>query len=306
MRPPNTHYTQFKLLYQDGLRRLEEVRLPPEAWEPGPAAERAWEVTGEALARLNATPFGATLFETRVLTNAFDALNDGLWQCVDAAVQAGDLPTSDPAYIWSMERYYEAERRLRFFGEVGALYHYFRDLGCYLDTTAERSLRRQYLENSTALVQQLDDMLGHVGIHLTYEPHVVKQMQNLLHVMKTLNRDLDAPRDAGLTEPNPLQAGDTIIRRQFVRSVCLLSFKLFGCITPGVLDDFLELKSSTAEALGLEAWSHAVAGHSRNWKVRTYIGQALKTGKSMATKQNWVTRPVLAYFATHRGVMFAA
>lgn len=304
MRPPNTHYTQFKLLYQDGLRRLDEVRLPPEAWKPGPAAERAREVADEALTRLSVTPFGATFFETRVLTNAFDALDDGLWQCVDAAVQAGDLPTSDPAYIWSMERCYEVERRLRFFGEVGALYHYFRDLGSYLDTDAEQSIRRQYLDNSTALVQQLDDMLGHVGIHLTYKPRVVKQMQNLLHVMKTLNRDLDAPKDAGLAGPNPLQRGTTIIRRQFVRSVCLLSFKLFGCITPGVLDDFLELKSSTAEALGLEAWSHAVAEHSRNWKVRTYIGQALETGLSMAARRGWVTLPALTYFAEHRQVLF--
>lgn len=306
MRSADTHYTEFKRLYQEGLHKLEEVRLSPAAWEAGHAADRAREVADEALAILSATSFGTTLLDTRVLTDSFDALNDGLWQCVDAAVSAGVLPETDPAYIWCMEESYEVERRLRFFGEVGVLYHYFRDLGCSLDTDAERSIRGQYLEDSTALVQQLDDMLGHVGIHLTYEPRVVKQMQSLLLAIKKLNCDFAAPRDTALTGPNPLQGGDTIIRRQFVRSVCLLSFELFGCISPGVLDDFLELKSSTAEALGLVSWSRAVAQHTRHWKARSYIDQALKTGLSMAQSRDWVTQPVLAYFAKHKKVLFEA
>lgn len=306
MRSADTPYTEFKRLYLEGLHKLEEVRLSPAAWETGHAADHAREVADEAMGRLSATSFGKTLLETRVLTNAFDTLNDGLWLCVDEAVRAGAFPETDPAYIWSMEEGYVVERRLRFFGEVGALYHYFRDLGCSLDTDAERSIREGYRKNSMALVEQLDDMLGHVGIHLTYEPRVVKQMQSLLQAIKKLNGDLAAPRDTALTGPNPLQDGSTIIRRQFVRSVCLLSFELFGCISPEVMNDFLELKSSTAEALGLVAWSDAVAPQSQDWKARSYINQALKTGLSMAKSRDWVTQPVLAYFAEHKKVLFGA
>ena len=306
-------YKPFRDAYLVGRKSIEEHRLPPgaEADEDrlDECNERLEEAADNARNTLLNTEFGRKLCGEEGLRALADELESNLQRLTRYALDEGLVANDAPVIQWSEQTGFGAERQFRFWGELGHLFHYFRDLGQSLDTSREVELRTQCRSRTAELHRVLKDITDNAIIHLAYKPNVVKQIEALFASLDTLNAELATPIDEALDGPNLLQGGATVLRRQFANAVSFMAFELYGHLLPRNLGTLLTLKSSTAEELGFSAWWQMADGSkkssaSRGKDQRNYIAAALKSGISRAKAEGWVTLPVLQFFSENREMLF--
>lgn len=301
-------YAPFKEAYARGCKAIQERHFAPgsvmDPNELDKLDERLEKEALQAIQSLRETAFGCALIEDYDISNLFDNLECGLRRLKDAALSSDAIADNAPVIQWAEELGFSHEREFHFFGRLGLLFHYFRDLGSSLDTGQESALRERSQAQTTALLRQLQEMTDHVGIHLAYKPNVVRRIEALQASLEALQADLTAPIDRESNDgPSLFHGGRELLPRQFARAVSFMAFELFGHLTPPNLGIFLNLKSSTAEDLGFSAWSLKELD-SRRKDQRNYIRAALNAGIRKARTHSWVTLPLLEFFSENRGVVF--
>ncbi len=303
-------YRQFLNAYQAGVAEIDPLmadlqRLP--AADQEDAVGKLQDAAKTAFERLAATPYGHKLTSDSDLNGVLDKLEAGLGDWIDTMQNdsAAAYGSDHPAIVWATEDCYEFLRAFHFWGRLGGILYHFRDRNRALSTTWERNARTVFRQRADTVIELLDELAADVVIQAVYKDGVLNRMRQALGQLQRLKADLaKSPLDIDDAATNPLQDGETIIRRQFVFTASLLAFELYGHITPLLLDRLLELKSSTVEDLSLIPWPISMDGRqltpdSRKSMMRDHIRDALKTARRKARKHQWITRDVIEYFAAN-------
>jgi hypothetical protein len=288
-------YKTFHKLFVQGVTDVESIGTGRRLT----AADdiRRGSVASDAVAKMARTSYGRRLMTDKEFRILEKELEHGLHSF------SGELDSKSPGRKWA-NRDHGAERALRFWGELGEIFHYFRDGGLSLNTTEESKLRLALVCKSQELVTDLEEILGHVSVQLAYDPSVISKMKTAGRVLQDLSGCLKngQPLDTESADANLFQAGETIVLRQFVKVVCELCFRLFGCIDSRHIDMLLIRKSATADQLKLVPWlsSQDLEGKeldSRSRVLNRFIATALKGALKKAATRKWVTADVLKVFA---------
>lgn len=147
----------------------------------------------------------------------------------------------------------------------------------------------------------METFLQHPIVQAVFDRPFLRRMETLLDALRLFERDaaerlLDMPGEVA----NPFQGGYSVIRRQFIVSVSLLAFELFGHVTPRVIDSLLEIKSSNADGLGLVPWPRTENGRdlsreTRLSEARRHIRGVRKLALGQSKKHGWKTRDVIRF-----------
>ena len=297
-------YKWFRKMYDEGIAEIETAKTSfAEATE---GARPVLEAAVAAKTRLMTTPFGNSLSDDPDLFGVYQELEDGLVRLAESMHQDSRSiwTTHHTAIAWALDDHAKAEREFLFWGGIGEILHYFRDLGGSLNTSQEAHIRKDFHDSADVVKDHLEKLLSHVIVKVMYGETVQKRMRSLLTDLQHLLVDTKASPLADANR-NPFQMGETIVRRQFVESTSHLGFRLFGHITPPLIDILLEQKSESAHRHGYVAWPNALNGEelsvqSKNKEIRTYIKSATRRAKTMAAKSGWPTRDIIEYFAEKR------
>lgn len=258
---------------------------------------RLKSVAREAVATMARTTYGRRMMTDAGSRDLLKELENGLHHF------SRELGHESPGYQWaSLDR--KDELTLRFWGELGQIFHYFRDRGQSLNTAAEAKLRLSLTRKSQELASDLEEFLGHVSVQLAYDPSVISKMKAAGSVLRDLSARLNKgqPLDVESAGANPFQAGETLVLRQFVKAVCELCLRLFGCIEARHIDMLLTRKSETAGQLLLTPWlsTQDLRGtelDSRSRVLNRFIDTALEGALKKAVTREWATADALKVFA---------
>ena len=288
-------YKTFHKLYVQGVTDVESIGTGRQLTAADYIRRRS--VASDAVAKIARTSYGRRLMADTGLRDLVRELEHGLHHFSE------ELGRESPGHQWA-SRDHEAERALRFWGEIGEIFHYFRDRGLSLNTTQEAKLRLSLTRKCQELATDLDEILGHASVQLAYDPAVISTMKVAGSVLLGLSVRLKKgqPLDDESAGANLFQAGDTILLRQFVKVVCELCFRLFGCIELRHIDMLLTRKSGTAAQLQLTPWISAQAlqakeRDSRSRVLNRFIATALTSAQKKAATRKWATADVLKAFA---------
>lgn len=200
----------------------------------------------------------------------------------------------------------EAVRRFLYWGRLGQVIHHFRDGGLAIDTSWERAVRGSIRDKADKLAQEIATLITDPTVKSVYRQGTLILATRTIDNLRKLHTDFErTPFDIPEGTPLPFHDGDTIIRRQFLLACNLLAFELFGCVRPEVLEHLLEVKSSTAESLGLRPWPIAATSEtmkrgSRPRILRDYIKADIPLARHKAKQCQWPTRPIIECFAANQ------
>lgn len=292
-------YRAFRKICDDAVAKIDAIRDGREPTEGDSEAMRS--VANLALAEMADSTYGRTFMRDVNLQQVLNELENGLSWC------SGELDPESGGFIWA-DVDNESERALRFWGRMAEIFYYFRDRGLSLNTKEEADMRRSMIGRGKELIADIDGILGHISVQLTYDRSVIRKMKTVRGVLNELNGEIKGrqPRGEDSDDVNPFQAGNTIVVRQFVKSVCELCFELFGCIRSSHLDVLLVRKSSTADQLGLTPWLSIEGGGPKRrdstlHSLDLYIKGALNVALKKAAARGWSTEGALKVFDESNG-----
>lgn len=263
-------FESFQTVYRCGLKDIAVARAPQEsdaALVEGQAVtvlDKRIESTAKlALKRLRATPYGKLLRADDDLCSLYDNLERGLQR--ETAALEGTLPErSSPSARVSIERarswcrapHHKAERAFLFWGRIGAVLHAYRDLGLSLNTEEEAEACELIRERVAAAIESVESLVLNAIVQVAYAPAVLDRIQRQLESLGAFSDVMASPPRLPADElgPNPFHKSYGIIRNQFIRSVSRLCFELFGHLDHHALARLLDIKCTTASALGLLPW----------------------------------------------------
>lgn len=300
-------------------------------------------VVDQALSQLKATPFAKSVMQEKEIEEVHSSLSAGIEELINAMQE--ERYSARGSYCQVMDRfddsYAEAERDFLFWGRIGVIFYYFRDCGYSLTNQKESEMRKAFPDNADAVINYLESLLSHVVIEVIYSPSVILSMKRVLADLKALDANakemLLAPIESDAmrlpkkakklreeiiklkfimkerplaipeTGAKPLREDLTIIRRQFIVSVCRLCFEIFGHIDHKLLNLLLQMKSTSASDLGLLPWLYTFDGEkmsseTRKRELRRYIKHALDDALLLAKKQSWISKDLIEYFAKNREI----
>lgn len=283
-------YDKFIQAFQAGQNKIEVSRKA--------GATDLKRVADTSLAALSMTAYGQALTSDSDLRRSLKILETDLFGWLRI------IQDSDFAYDESLDdENEEAVRRFLYWGRLGQVIHHFRDGGLAINTSWERAVRSSIRGKVEKLTQEIQTLIADPTIQSVYNSGTLKLATRTIDNLRKLHADFEqTPFDIPEGTPPPFQDGDTIIRRQFLLACNLLAFELFGCVRPEVLERLLEVKSSTAESLGLRPWPIAatgkmIASDSRSRMLRDYIKADIPLARHKAKQHQWSTRPIIECFA---------
>lgn len=293
-------YDKFLQAFQAGREKVEASR------QAGSADLE--DVAKASLTALSSTEYGRALTADSDLRRSLEILETDLFAWIRI------IRDSDFAHDESLadgfdaldDEAEEAVRRFLYWGRLGQVIHRFRDGGLATDTSWERAVRSSIRDKADKLAQEIESLITDPTVQSVYVQGSLKLATRTIDNLRKLHTDFErTPYDIPEGTPPPFQNGDTIIRRQFLLACNLLAFELFGCVRPEVLERLLEVKSSTAENLGLRPWPIAATGEtikrgSRPRILRDYIKADIPLAKHKAKQCQWPTRPIIEYFAANQ------
>ncbi len=292
-------FTVFQAAYLKGAELLEKERQKE---SPDLAS-----VANTAFTALAAMPYGRALTDDRDLCDCLDLLEAGLYDWV--MLMIGDASTgyndAHPDIAWALDDDEESVRRFLYWGRLGEIFHHFRDQGRMMNTFWEKNTRTVVQQRADLTLEALATLSSDLIVQAVYDDTVLKRMTKVSELLQQLKIDLlHSPLEFDEELANPFQDSIAIIRRQFLTVVSLMTFELFGNVSPAILERLLEIKSSTADSLGLLAWpltqgDVALSRDSRKRMMRENLRGNLKLICSKARKHRWQSRSVIEYFAAH-------
>ena len=288
-------YNTFAQAFQSGLERINTAR-------ESECADLK-RVADTCLAALSITGYGRALIADSDLRRSFQLLESDLinWIGIITDIDGSLADELD----WLDDEAEEAVRRFLYWGRLGQVIHHFRDGALAINTPSERAVRTSIRGKADKLAQEIEILIADPVVQAVYRQDTLKQAARTISSLRQLHAGFErTPFDIPEDTANPLQDGNTIIRRQFLLACNLLAFELFGCVRPEVLEHLLEVKSSTAEDLGLRPWPLTAADtplstDSRARTLRDYIHADIPLAKHKAKQLEWQTRPIIEYFASH-------
>lgn len=288
-------FNAFSLAYQQGNNRL--LAINPESDDLGHVADTAFLA-------LQDTAFGQQLMASDELRTGLAMLELDLGNWLERVLPKLKSPASEKLGLMD-EDGQEPVRRFHYWGRLGQILYHFREHGRSLNTSWER-LQREALQKKIArLIKDVETLATDPVVQAVYQSHAMNHAKQAVRSLHAFSKDLvQTPLDIPPGMANPFQDGNSLIRRQFILLINLMAFELFGCISPAILERMLEIKSSTAEAMGLRAWPLAeqgepLSGESRSRMLRAAISDDLELARYRAKQLCWQTRPIIDYFYKH-------
>ena len=231
------------------------------------------------------------------MASVLTGLEADLNERVNSMQSRPDSPWLDnhPTVAWCKAPHHKLEREFRFWGELGEILYFFRDQGLSLGTDEEKELRQVFAGQCDTFTQELDELLRHPVLKAAYKQSFLGHLRSARSsILKARDSIKEPPVDEHT--PRPFHRGDpkndTIIRRQFVTSVCHLGFELFGDMPSQLIDDLLESKSASATRLGLIPWTR-LSDDSRARESRKYLAIAKRRALAAARAANWDTKALI-------------
>lgn len=289
------HYNTFAQAFQTGLEKIDAAREADSA--------DLKRVADKCLAALSITAYGRALIADSDLRRSLQLLESDLINWIGIITDIDGSLADDLDWVDDEEE--EAVRRFLYWGRLGQVIHHFRDGALAINTPWERVVRTSIRGKADKLAQEIETLITDPVVQAVYRQDTLKQAARTISSLRQLHAGFEqTPFDIPEDTANPFQDGNTIIRRQFLLACNLLAFELFGCVRPEVLEHLLEVKSSTAEDLGLRPWPLTAAGttlstDSRARTLRDYIHADIPLAKHKAKQLEWRTRPIIEFFSSH-------
>lgn len=291
------NFENFRSIYLWGIRHIDEAKQNSMELDTPGQCQLVSEAANAAFFRLKATAYGQALVADQDLASVLTGLEEALGERVASSREIADPPWSEdhPAIVWHAAPHHKLEREFRYWGELGEILYFFRDRGLSLGTDQEKELREKFALRCREFSNELDELLQHPVLKVAYTQPFLKDLQSARSAISKAQQAMNkAPIDNNT--PQPFQRGDpnndTIIRRQFVMSVCHLGFELFGDMPPQLLDNLLESKSVSACRLGLIPWTR-LSDDSRARKIRSYRSTALRRANAASRTAHWNTEALI-------------
>lgn len=294
------NYQQFRETYLLGLARIRAANadIHPRRRNEGDVVHVA---VNAALNALRSSPFGEALISDEGFLKVHHTLERSLegWFAIAYEAELDETEEHGKLDEWVCSTYMRTEREFQYWGRLGGILHHYRDMGQGLGTTDERSSRVRIQSLASDLGRELTDLTDAPVPQALYRADVLQRVNRLRTLLQRVHRDFARTPIRGGEGPSALHQDEKLLRRQFSHVCCLLALELFGHISSETLGQLLELKSSTADELGLEAWPGAISSESASRERRRSIDKALKTAVPMSKRYGWVTRPIVQLFSAH-------
>lgn len=291
------NFENFRSIYLWGIRHIDEAKQKSVGQDTRGQCQLISEAANIALFRLKATAYGRALVADQDLASVLTGLEEALGERVASSQKIADPPWPEdhPAIAWHAAPHHKLERGFRYWGELGEILFFFRERGLSLGTDQEKELRERFAVQCRAFSKELDELLLHPVLKAAYTQSFLKDLQSARSAISKAQRAMNkAPIDNNT--PKPFQRGDpnndTIIRRQFVMSVCHLGFELFGDMPAQLLDELLESKSASATQLGLMPWTR-LSDDTRSREIRSYLSMALRRAGAASRAAHWDTEALI-------------
>lgn len=299
----NTHedtpenFENFRSIYLWGIRHIDEAKQNSIELDTPGQCQLVSKAANAAFFRLKATAYGQALVADQDLASVLTGLEEALGKQVEPLRNiAGPFWSNDhPTIVWHAAPHHKLEREFRYWGELGQILYFFREQGLSIGTDQEKALRKKLLVQCSEFSRELDEILLHPVLKVAYSQPFLKDLQSARAAISKAQQAMNkAPIDN--SAPNPFQRGDpnndTIIRRQFVMSVCHLGFELFGDMPAQLLDNLLESKSASATRLDLEPWTR-LSDDTRAREIRSYLSKALSRASGASRTAHWNTEALI-------------
>jgi hypothetical protein len=290
-------------------------------------------VAAEQLEKLRATEYGGAMLRDHTLVSVQETLEGGMSAWIRAwADCVAESRTTDAAdgsaaedierlRRWSEEACFEEQRGHEFWGRFGCILHHYRDQGRSLPTHWERHQREHASARADALRSAVQALAADPLVASLYRETTLKSLDRLARDCQKLRDDLATSPleiDAG---PDPFHDSDGLVRAQFCTAFGLLALELYGHLTTSTLEAALDIKSGTAEQLGLVPWGYRIAPQqaeadreeaepasgsaareplteeSRSAILRKSVGKVLTRGLALGERRGWLTLPLARFYA---------
>lgn len=330
-------FNKFQSTFIEGRLAVQRASegLTPERRQDDDAVH---EVVKGQWSQLRGTNFFATMWRDIDLQDLERGLASGMstWIAAWARPKKGDVrpPREEVNHLlrWADLECFRDERRLAFWGRLGSMLHHYRDTGHSLSTQFERAQRTTISEYAEQLQVALAALAADPLVSTMYRTGTLADMERTTRLCAKLRTDLaSSPLEVDVGA-NPFHKSSGLIRSQALLAFGLMAVELYGHVTPTALDKLLNIKSGTAEQLGLIPWGRKtdsdVHGKAREQtstrpsakaaaavKARTPEGERtevskdaelratadaiLKRALALGERRQWITLPLAQFYAAN-------
>lgn len=311
-------FSSFRSAYWDGYRQLRSLEqklvdcLSIRQSSRQQYYVKIHNVAKDSLEKLQASDYGRVLYESTTLPGILVKLENGFRDLINSMPESKKSSLND-----CLEPYRVAVRAFHFWGRAGGIFARYSKTGRYVSEEEATQITKALHLKIDALISELEPILLLGIFHAAYPAVTVKNIEGIVDRLYAV----DAEFSRGALAPVNQRHRDIFrkdyrsIARQFTQSIGLMCFELFGHLRPQTLHLLLDIKSSTAEQLGLLHWKvmlkkiedssmadfeYAVYMKDSSRLLREEIASVGQRAEIRARKANWPMLPVIEHFNATR------
>lgn len=306
-------YDKFRKAFAEGqvaIRQAAEGVLPEQRHDD----DAVHKLVNQEWDRLSATEFAVAMLRDSDLENLRRALEHGMSTWIGAwTAETDHAPSPEEAerlQRWAGAECFVDERRLAFWGRLGGILYHYRDRGRSLPNHFERSQRGAICAHAAKLRDAMEVLVADPLVSTMYKTATLATLDRMSKACAVLDTELATSTLEVEVGPNPFHDSDGLIRSQFSTAFGLMAVELYGHVTPAAMGAALEIKSSTAELLGLVPWGFKVTPkapadgprepmpqESQDAILRDLARTILRRAIPLGERRGWVTLPLVRYYA---------
>lgn len=323
------HYFQIKELERavsEAEARLEakvkaeallEAEAEAEANNLNNAQDALCKAADKAVKELLQTDYGAELEDSLkdILSRLERGLNDLIKSMKDS--EDGKYKRLYPSMLPYLDPYHVRVRAFYFWGRIAGILNRYRDNGQGISKNEFDMIIQDIRTDTKALMEKIEAALLLNIFHVAYSPKSMLKIDKALDDLNKIYKFFSENLEAGMGERSRdfFREDFRFIPRQFIDSIALLCFELFGHVEPETLRLLLNVKISTAERLGLTHWNRVQKALETPLKgervpelresmdpareLRRQVGKLRNIAERRATKGSWEMLNIIKYCENH-------
>lgn len=259
-----------------------------------------------SLEKLRESDYGSVLCYSTPLHSISEELEQGLSRLIGSMSEPEKSSLQD-----CLKPYRVKVRAFHFFGRAGWVFARYRETGQYVSKEDFTQITESICSKTDALINEIESMLSPGLFQAVYEATTVNRFEKLLDLLYAVNADFS--KISGRSRFNQyhrdvFKRDHRSLPRQFVESIVLICFQLFGHLQSSTLRQLLDIKADTAEKLGLAHWEmiskkidnlffvDTMEKKNSQRTLRRDIQRIGQRAENQAEKAQWEMLPVIKHF----------